>query len=290
MDAFSEEFGFIKTAHVALDTIADVRKFTDDAAETGKWNGEAVEGFVVRCKVADSSSDAEDATPTLTPSDNKRQLGDSTKNLAVMHPPYPPGSDYFFKVKFDEPYLMYRAWREITKTVLSAKAKGLHPITVPKSRLTRAESRLYREWVEREIDLHPEDFTEYQKGKGIIETRERFLRWFSTNEGQKRFEDLGDTGSSARDATVTRVNAVAGEAIEDERRKKLKNERDSQMGKLVIVPIAVPGCGKPPLLLCSCVVSGLDPPFVRLFHQEKQLSPWPSHTCSPASDTHKAIT
>ncbi len=34
-------------------------------------------------------------------------------------PPYLDGSSFFFKVKFDEPYMMYRGWREITKSLLA---------------------------------------------------------------------------------------------------------------------------------------------------------------------------
>lgn len=235
-----------------MDTISDVRKFTDEVGETGKWRGEAVEGFVVRCKVTDRPStpdEPDDEVPAPKPSDNKGLRGESSKNTATMHPPYPPGSDYFFKIKFDEPYLMYRAWREITKAILSAKAKGVPgPISVPKSRLVRPESKLYREWVEREIDAHKEDFEEFQKGKGIIETRERFLKWFNTTEGQARFAELGGSGASVDD--IQRggkpLDAAVVNAEAADRRERTKAERDSQKGKLVIVPIAVPGCGKFP--------------------------------------------
>lgn len=283
MDAFAEEFGLIKTAHIGFDTASDVRRFTDNLAETGSWNGEAVEGFVVRCKIADRSTDADAGDLTSTPSDNKTQHGDSWKNSAtIMHPPYPSGSDYFFKVKFDEPYLMYRAWREITKTILSAKAKGLYPISIPKSRLARTENKLYREWVEHEIDAHPGDFVEYPKGKGIIETRERFLRWFNTKEGQKRFMELGGATSAGENAAA-QVGAAVVDAAEDERREQPKAERDIQAGKLVIVPIAVPGCGKP--FPChSMHHSALMHPAVS---QERPPSPSPSHTCSPVLDIRK---
>ena len=52
--------------------------------------------------------------------------------------PYPAGSSFFFKVKFDEPYLMYRDWREVTKVLLS---KGPSAANVPKSKLRRAETK-----------------------------------------------------------------------------------------------------------------------------------------------------
>lgn len=247
VDAFAEEFGFIKTATLTMDTVSDVRKFTDEVGETGKWRGEAVEGFVVRCKVTDrpsSPDEVDDELPPPKPSDNKRQRGESSKNTATMHPPYPPGSDYFFKIKFDEPYLMYRAWREITKSILSAKAKGAL-ISIPKSRLARPENKLYSEWVEREIDAHKEDFEEFQKGKGIIETRERFLKWLDTTEGQAQFAKLGGSGASVDDAEKTDkpldTAIVDAEAVDP--REKTRAERDAQKGKLVIVPIAVPGCG-----------------------------------------------
>lgn len=253
MEAFAEEFGFIKTATLTFDTVSDVREFTDEVGETGKWRGEAVEGFVVRCKVGKNSltfDEEDDRAPPPKYSDHKRQHGDSSKNTAIMHPPYPPGSDYFFKIKFDEPYLMYRAWREITKTILGARSKSSYdpsvPIAIPKSRLARPENRLYREWVEREIDAHKEDFEEYQKGKGIIQIRERFLRWLDTKEGQARSTKLSEGNQapiSADSAGKPLDTAVLG-AEDAEHRQKVKAERDAQKGKLVIVPIAVPGCGE----------------------------------------------
>jgi len=271
VDAFAEEFGFIKTTHINFDSASDVRRFTDNLAETGSWNGEAVEGFVIRCKIADRSTDANanagGLMPAPTPSDNKRQHGDSWKNSALtMHPPYPSGSDYFFKVKFDEPYLMYRAWREITKTILSAKAKGLDPISIPKSRLARVENKLYREWVEHEIDARPGDFVEYPKGKGIIETRERFLRWFNTKEGQQRFMELGGATSVGEDAAA-QVGAAVVDAAEE-------------TGKLVIVPIAVPGCGKP-FSYHSMRRSGLDASRLAHLFIRKDLYRHRPHTPVP---------
>jgi tRNA ligase len=283
VDAFAEEFGFIKTAHLDFATASDVRRFTDNLAETGSWNGEAVEGFVIRCKIADRSTDAdaEDLTSAPTPSENQRQHGDSWKNSAIiMHPPYPSSSDYFFNVKFFEPYLMYRAWREITKTILSAKANGLNPISIPKSRLARVENKLYREWVEHEIDARPGDFAEYPKGKGIIETRERFLRWFNTKEGQKRFIDLGGA-TYAGEGAAAQVDAAVVNAAEDERREQPKAERDIQTGKLVIVPIAVPGCGKPFPYQAGLDTSRLAHLFIR-----KDLCRHRPHTPVPQFWTH----
>jgi hypothetical protein len=68
-------------------------------------------------------------------------------------------------------------------------------------------------WVIRDIERHPELFEDYGKNKGIIATRERFLKFL---EGK----DVGE---------------VADQGEEEEAR---------EFGKTVIVPIAIPGCGE----------------------------------------------
>ncbi|KAF8343001.1 RNA ligase-domain-containing protein [Cantharellus anzutake] len=217
VDAFAEEFGFIKTAYVTLNSVNEVKEFTDDVAQTGFWNGDAVEGFVVRTRV--KARDSSEAPAKVDPRD--------------IHtpPPYPPGTDFFFKVKFDEPYLMYRAWREITKTILSYKRDSSKPLNIPKSRLERPESRVYRNWVEDEIDAHPKEFEGFSKGQGVVATRERFLKWLETPTGQRKLIAAG--GALKKDGAHALANP---EAVTTTPRK--------EFGKTIIVPIAVPGCGK----------------------------------------------
>lgn len=185
VDAFAEEWGFIKTPHITLNTIKEVRDFTTQCAESGEWNGEAVEGFVVRTRVGQPSEKS----------------------------PYAPGSSFFFKVKFDEPYMMYRDWREVTKTLLS---KGLDPALLPNSKMKRAETKLYVKWVVQEIKRNPKAFAEYTKGKGIIATREKYLEFLKSGKG-------------AQDLDVA---------------QKEEQEGKGKFGKTIIVPVAVPGCGK----------------------------------------------
>jgi tRNA ligase len=127
VDAFAKAWGFIKTTHTTLNTIKEVQDFPNACAEASEWNsvwnGEAVEG----------------------------------KHMSAKDPsPYMPGTSFFFKVKCDELYMMYRDWREVTKTLLS---KGL---------MKRAETKLYVQWAIREIKRNPKAFEEYNKGKGII--------------------------------------------------------------------------------------------------------------------------
>jgi tRNA ligase len=191
VDAFAEEWGFIRTPTVTLNSIPEVKSFTDDIAKTGKWNGEALEGFVVRTHIIDPKE------------------GSTTRNT---RPPYPTGSSFFFKVKFDEPYMMYRDWREVTKILLSTKG-SLNDAKLPKSKLKRKETHLYVEWVKKEIRHNPSAFSEYSKGKGIIATRERFLKWMETDDGKEL-------------------------VVESEAPPTTK-----EFEKTIILPVAIPGCG-----------------------------------------------
>lgn len=202
---FANEWGFIETAYHTETSLAGVRRFADEIEKSKKWNGEAIEGFVVRCHVsADAHKDRRSA------------------------PPYPEGSSFFFKIKYDEPYMMYRDWRELTKILLNAKVP-LSQVPLHKNKMRRLETKLYVEWVRKEITRDRKPFEEYTKGKGIIATRERFLQYMETKEGQ---------------AAVANLSA-------DELAESLKNatlDPKKQFGKTIIVPVAVPGVGK----LSSC--------------------------------------
>ncbi|KAI0777806.1 RNA ligase-domain-containing protein [Trametes elegans] len=198
VDAFAQEWGFIKTPSTVLDSIPAVRAFTDEVGRTGKWNGEALEGFVVRTHV------------TEPPTKGGKPASAS---------PYPLGSSFFFKVKFDEPYMMYRDWREATKVLLS---KGPSPTNVPKSKLRRPETKLYVRWVCDEIKRDRSQFKEYSRGRGIIATRERFLRWLASTQGQQAQKE------------AEKVPEETG----------MQKDVDLRGGKVIIVPVAIPGIGK----------------------------------------------
>ncbi|KAF8799416.1 hypothetical protein BYT27DRAFT_7263948 [Phlegmacium glaucopus] len=184
VDAFADEWGFIKTPTINLNTIQEVRDFTNTCAETGEWNGEAVEGFVVRTHVT---------APTSTSKNGKK--------VDVAASPYKPGSSFFFKVKFDERYMMYRDWREVTKSLLSAKGP-MTPSTLPKSKMKRAETKL-----------------------------EKFLEFLKTEQGVK---ELGT------------VDEKAGEPV----------VANKSFSKTIIVPVAIPGCGKTSVSLALAHIFG----------------------------------
>lgn len=193
VNEFAREWGLFETPFHVEQTVEKVRAFTDSVGQDGKWKGEPIEGFVVRCYVKDG----------MTSGDRDA-------------PPYPPGSSFFFKVKYDEPYMMYRDWREITKVVLGGRAP-------PQSKLRRAESRLYLDWVKEEIKRDRKQFKDYTAGKGIVAVRQKFLDWLDTEEGKSKLPK-------------TIEEHVAGMRISKDQQKSFK--------KTIITPIAIPGCGK----------------------------------------------
>ena len=109
--------------------------------------------------------------------------------------------------------MMYRDWREVTKTLLGTKGP-LSGARLPKSKLKRPETLVYVKWVKGEIERDRGQFDNYNKGKGIIATRERFLKWMETGEAQ---EVVADEDASTLNVTY---------------------------GKTIILPIAVPGVGE----------------------------------------------
>jgi len=76
VDAFANEWGFIVTTSLTLDTILQVRSFTEDIAKAGMWNGEPLEGFVVRATIS--------------------HLPINDRN-GTSAPPYPRGSSFFLQ-------------------------------------------------------------------------------------------------------------------------------------------------------------------------------------------------
>lgn len=241
VDAFADEWGFIKTRTHTVNSISEVKSFTDHISNVGEWEGEAVEGFVVRTHVSEP--------PTS---------GRGSKSVEKGRSPYTPGSSFFFKVKFDEPYMMYRDWREVTRTLLSQQSKGqaLSAKNLPKNKMKRMETKVYVKWVIDEIKRNPKEFDGFQKGHGIIRNRERFLAWFAQNGRGRKGEE------------------VAASSEEE------GSEGEAEGAKVIIVPVAIPGCGESSLSLSVCALTS---------RQAKRRSRSRSRICS-AGDTHRATT
>ena len=84
--------------------------------------------------------------------------------------------------------------------------------------MARPETQVYVKWVKGEIINHPELFDGYSKGHGIIATRERFLKWLESGQGESDKKEAENTEEAA---AVT----------------------NKKFGKTIIMPIAVPGLG-----------------------------------------------
>ena len=172
---FADEWGFKKAEYLVKDDIGEVKKFLENCAETGSWNGRDTEGFVIRCQ--------------------KKLHGENAY------------TDWFFKYKFEEPYLMYRQWREATKAIINGKA--------PRFKKHKQITEEYLLYARRQLAKDPSLAKNYQKNHGIIAMRDGFLR------------DRGTTGS---------------EII---RNSQLDEGTDEAVSRnVVLVPVASIGCGK----------------------------------------------
>ena len=113
---------------------------------------------------------------------------------------------------------MYRDWRELTKALISANQRGnIKNAKISKAKLRRKETVIYKQWVENEILRNPKAFDSYSKNQGIGAVRDQFFQWLESPEGSRAKEHV-----QVPDPTETS--------------EKLD-------GKVVLVPIAVPGCG-----------------------------------------------
>ncbi|BGP42918.1 tRNA ligase [Rhodotorula kratochvilovae] len=189
VSAFARAWGMIATSYSVFPSVPAVQTYCERVQADGGVEGPdgkitPVEGFVVR---------------------GHRKGG-------------APGEAFFWKVKYDEPYLMYREWRELTRKLLSAYP---NVETVNPAKVRNEESRLYLWWVAREIKRDHAKFDPWKHGKGIIRTREEFLAWQKTPEANTARRELG-----------VKV------AMDEEERKNRKFD------KTIIVPVAIQGCGK----------------------------------------------
>lgn len=214
VEAFAKRWGMHPTPHRKCATIEEVRKACREVEERG-WDGTMVEGIVVRASPVEGAGDEEGVVKGAK----------------------------FWKVKFDEPYLMYREWRELTRRLISDRKKlvkefrARHPSatkdeearylekelkgTVNPSKLRNPQSRGYAKWVLDTMASRDEGwFEEWAKGRAIVSTREEYLRSKAVDDG---LED-----------------GVAGLSVAEEKQT---------FDKVLLVPIAAPGCG-PSLALC----------------------------------------
>jgi tRNA ligase len=174
---FADSWGFRKVGVLSMGTITEVRRFLEECAETGAHEGRDVEGFVIRCK------------RSWDPSKVQR-------------------FDWFFKYKFEEPYLLYRQWRESTKALIAGKQ--------PKIKKHRTITEEYLMFAKKRLAADPKLGKLYNQNHGIIALRNDFLAFKNIDGADAaKFEQLYGGGGE---------NEV---------------ERD-----VILVPIATIGCGK----------------------------------------------
>ena len=186
---FADDWGFVKTGLIVMDDIQQVKAFLEDVAETGAHDGRDVEGFVIRCKM---SHDPEKA----------------------------PYRDWFFKYKFEEPYLMYRQWRECTKALIGGRT--------PKYKKHQKITGEYLQFAKRRLASDRNLAKLYNQNHGIIALRNEFLA----------FKNL--KGSDAAMLEDLYPSDVKTEVTKD----------------VILVPIATIGCGKTTVALALTSLFG----------------------------------
>lgn len=186
---FADEWGFRKVGVIMMDNIDEVKSFLENVAETGSHGGRDVEGFVIRCRMS-------------------------------PQPGSMPYQDWFFKYKFEEPYLMYRQWRECTKAMIAGRQ--------PKYNKHVKITEEYLLFARKQLAANPKLAKEYNQNHGIIKLRNDFLA----------SKNLKGSDAAAMEADF---------ASDD---KKLVTQ------DVVLVPIGTIGCGKTTLAVALVKLFG----------------------------------
>lgn len=181
VNEFAKKYDFKTIEYEEYLDVDSLKKFLDECSTNGTYKGQEVEGFVIRCKKA---------------SDN---------------------TDFFFKFKFEEPYLMYRQLREVTKDYITSKSR------IFRFKKHKFITNKYLDFVIPKLDSDAKLCEDYMRGFGIIKLRNEFLK------------DYGMTG-------VEILNHE--KALELEQANKINHDLVDENTKFLIIPIAVIGCGK----------------------------------------------
>ncbi|KAJ7633714.1 RNA ligase-domain-containing protein [Mycena rosella] len=196
VNAFAAEWGFIPAPSRELESIAAVRAFADELAQTGEWNGLPVDRIVV-C--------AHHAPPPPVASAS----GSSTRL------PYAPGAPFFFTIPAAGPPSVYFHWRRLTASLLRMMWKGgadkLDLGRLP-GLLGTEETTMYARWVIEQLQRDPGAFVELHRTKGTAAVREHFLSEFkSSEEKQEGISPVYARGLSGRSrARLRRLRNAVG--------------------------------------------------------------------------------
>lgn len=181
VNEFAQLYGFKQTDYILLDTFDETLEFARKTNETGKFKGEEIEGFVIRCFQKD-------------------------------------GSDFFFKYKFEEPYLLYRELREVTKQYIINGPKNLK---FGNHKLICMDYIKFITPLLKNNQILKDDYCE---NRGIIELRKKYFE--------------------SKDTTSMKMIKDELNMVELEEDMKSLKFNDSNPNKYVLVTVATIGCGK----------------------------------------------
>lgn len=182
---FAKRFNFKMVKYIVKDDILTLKFFLEECSSKGSYNNMEIEGFVIRCK-----------------------------NIY--------GNDFFFKYKFEEPYLMYRQWREVTKEYILTKVRTF------RFKKHKFITNKYLDFVIPILDNNAELCAEYINGFQIINLRNMFLESY----GMSGFEILNHE-----------------KLMELELENSLDYDTIDEHTKFLFIPIATIGCGKTTIAL-----------------------------------------
>ncbi|OMH80766.1 tRNA ligase 1 [Zancudomyces culisetae] len=221
----AEWFGFHVTKSYQFEQLDKLKEFTDKIGEDAELDGRAIEGFVVRCwwrdnKGGKTGEAIENGVGEAA--DEKEQ--EKSKQVAEKR--------YMFKIKYDEPYLMYREWREVSKKILSGagkeKGKGKE---VNMNRVKYGLTKAYIKWLKKEYQENPKQFDGYLQNQGIISARNRFLEYNKLHGQEEESSKIGSTKKSTNGNKKDKSRSE--DVVEDERVKRI-----------LLMTVATIGCGK----------------------------------------------
>lgn len=177
VNSFAKHFGFMSNTHLSMPDLVSMRALLDECATTGTYQGTEVEGFVIRTMINDQ--------------------------------------DFFFKYKFEEPYLLFRQWREVTKALIAGHE--------PRYKSHQAITLQYLEFI-KPLVKDPVVAKRYNENHGIISLRQQFLNY--------RGGSLADIIANPQPANDSSSISV-----------------DWYKDRFVLTPIATIGCGKTTIAL-----------------------------------------
>lgn len=185
VNAFASEWGFKTIDYFQKPSFESLWDCLQEAAKTGTFENREVEGFVVRCHLN--------------------------------------GDNFFFKFKFEEPYLLYRQFREVSKNLIANGDQSIKTI-VRKVKKHKFITLKYLQFVKRLFEEEPSYKESFLQGHGIIKIRQLFLKENGLNE-------------------TSGIQLMEYDNL-DTKLKELSLNVEPTEFKYVLIPIATIGCGK----------------------------------------------